>query len=383
MSGQLLHRQAFMIPGAEQISCYDVVCCNKCGFVFADNIPAQPEQNEYYAASGRHLHAFELPAGLAAAHQTFYEFIRANDAPHLQIDSGILDIGCSMGHFLDRFKQDGFADIQGLEPSVSASELARDVYGIDVTPATLEDFRPQRKFDLITLCGVMEHLVALQDTVSRMGELLEADGRLFLAVPDAGSFGSAPPREPFLEFALEHVNFFTSHSLDNLLLPYGYKPIAKASKWNSFYANSYLLALYERSSGKSAELHLDQTGRSSLTRYIALSQARMLSITTTIDELRLSAEPVAVWGAGSLTSRLCATTRLMESNVVAFIDSNEDLHGQAVLGKPVHSPAWLKNNTDLTVFVASYVYADQISIILRDEFNWRGRILTLNTKTDE
>ncbi|MDR3395077.1 MAG: methyltransferase domain-containing protein [Parasulfuritortus sp.] len=372
-----LHRQDFLVPGSGEASHYDVVVCENCGFTFADNIPAQLEQSAYYEDSERHLHAADLPAGLAEAHRTFFEFVLATH-PHLQKEAAILDVGSSMGHFLNRFKIAGFTNIQGLEPSTAASELARDTYGISVTPLALENYLPGHQFDLITLCGVLEHLVALRETVNRIDSLCAEEGFLFIAVPDAGNFGNQSPREPFLEFALEHINFFTARSLDNLLLPHGFRAVAKTSLWNDFYANHYLLALYEKHPATQKTIVPDSAGRDSLTRYIALSHARLSSIAADIDALRVSAEPIVVWGAGSLASRLCATTSLPECNVISFIDSNLQLHGRTLHGKPIRAPDWLKDKSELTVFVASYVYGDQIKKTLLDMFNWHGRIITLN-----
>jgi SAM-dependent methyltransferase len=363
------------MPGTIERNFYDVVTCENCGFAFANNIP-QPDPDAYYETSDRHLHAAALPAGLAEAHRTFFEFVLTSH-PHLHQDATILDVGSSMGHFLNRFRTAGFTNIQGLEPSSAASELARETYGISVTAATLEDFQPKQKFDLITLCGVLEHLDTLQNTASRINDLLTDDGYLFIAVPDGSSFGDAPPREPFLEFALEHINFFTAGSLDNLLLPHGFNTVASTSLWNDFYANSYLLALYQKKPGANRAILPDPTGQESLNRYIAFSNDGLSGIRKKIDALQASNEPVVIWGAGSLASRLCATTNLAECNILAFVDANSQLHGQFLLDRPIHPPTWLEQHRNTTVFITSYVYSQEISQLLIDNWQWSGQIVTM------
>ncbi|MDD5363742.1 MAG: methyltransferase domain-containing protein [Gallionellaceae bacterium] len=371
-----LHRQTFLFPGTNRTGHYDVVTCEDCGFTYASDIPSRAEQEAYYEASGRHLHAAHVPAGLAEAHRAFYDFIVANH-PNLATDSAILDIGSSMGHFLNLFKSAGYRSILGLEPSSMASTLARDTYGIEVIPATLEDFHPGRQFDLITLCGVLEHLTSLHDLVSGIGRLLPDRGYLFIAVPDAASFGEREPREPFLEFALEHINFFTDQSLDNLLRPHGFERVASLSQWNDFYANRYLLALYNHGPIERPAPVRDESGTDSVARYIDMSNARLATIAGKVDALADTGTPIVIWGAGSLASRLCATTRLPECNILAFVDVNPQLHGQTLLGRPIHPPEWLDGRREATVFIASYVYGAEIRQALADKFHWGDAIVTI------
>lgn len=372
----LLHRQAFIVPGADKIDHYDVVCCKRCGFVYADNIPSKLEQDAYYEESGRHLHAANLPPGLKAAHQAFFEFI-AVSLPRLDVGDAVLDVGSSMGHFLCLFKAAGFRDISGLEPSAAASELARETYGIDVVPAAIEDFHPGRRFELVTLCGVLEHLVSLHEMVARIEQLLAANGHLFIAVPDAASFGASEPREPFLEFALEHINFFTRQSLANLMREHGLKEVASTSQWNDFYANRYLLALYARDTASVDVLEQDESGHDSVSRYIALSNARMARVNDKINALATAAAPLIIWGAGSLASRLCATTRLASCNILGFVDGNPQLHGKTLLERPIHPPEWLEQHREATVLIASYVYGAEISKALTGRFGWRQPVITI------
>lgn len=371
---RLLHRQAFVIPGAQTLGHYNVVCCEDCGFVFADDISSQPMQDDYYESSGRHLHAAKVPAGLAEAHRAFFDFITVH-LPGLDKDAAVLDIGSSMGHFLNLFKPAGYRDLLGLEPSAAASELAREIYGIEVVPSALEGFDPGKRFDLISMCGVLEHLVALDQALERVAGLLAQDGHVFIAVPDAGSFGAQPPREPFLEFALEHINFFTRDSLDNLFGKHGLRRIAAVSQWNDFYANRYLLVLYGR--GEQRQWLADPQGAESVARYVRLSQEALSSVAQKIDALVDSGVPLIVWGAGSLAQRLYATTRLPECKLIAFVDSNPQLHGIRMLDIPIHDPVWVNGHREASILVASYVYGEEIRQRLSSDFNWKSPVILI------
>lgn len=377
-SKEFIHRQAFARPQEDTQTHYDVVACKDCGFAFADDIPSQAAQDEYYAESAHHAHAQHLPAGLAKIHREFFDFIAAS-VPLNPGTTNVLDIGSSMGHFLNLFKQADFTDIQGLDPSPGVDKLAREAYGLQVTPVPLGDFAPSRSFELVTLCGVLEHIVELQEWLDQATRLIRPGGHIFVAVPDAARFGDAPPREPFLEFAHEHINFFTPQSLRNLLMPRGLVPVREDSHWNDFYSNHYVVAVY-RYDGKpqmSNRPAVDETGLLSLKKYVADSNARQALIEQAIEPYVADGTPIAVWGTGALASRLCATTCLRKANIVSFLDSNPQVQGRSFLGRPIAAPSALDSTKAAAVLIASYVYSNEISRILREKMAWTGGIVTL------
>lgn len=374
---EFIHRQAFARPSDNLQSHYDVVACTDCGFAFADDIPNQAAQDNYYAESAHHAHAQRLPAGLTKIHRDFFEFISTSVS--LNSDASVLDVGSSMGHFLNIFKLAGFKDIQGLDPSPGVDKLARKTYDLDVSPIPLGDFTPSRSFDLVTLCGVLEHIVELEDWLAKIKKLASPGGHLFIAVPDAAHFGDTPPREPFLEFAHEHVNFFTSVSLGNLLRPLGFSLVREESQWNDFYNNHYLLAIYRYTPAdmQPSATAYDPDGVASIKRYVANSNARQSLIENLIAPYVTRRMPLAVWGTGALASRLCATTSLKSANIVTFLDSNPQLQGRSFLGRPISAPTTLKSTSAEAVLIASYVYDDEIRRILSEEMLWDKAVISL------
>jgi len=108
-----------------------------------------------------------------------------------------------------------------------------------------------------------------------------------------------------------------------------------------------------------------------------MSDSRLATISEKIDALADSATQIVVWGAGSLASRLCATTRLVECDILAFVDANPQLHGQTLLDRPIHAPEWLDAHRNATVFIASYVYGAEIRQVLADKFHWGDSIVTI------
>ncbi len=370
-----IYRQNFLFPGQAAPVHYDVVACRVCGFAFASDIPDQSSLNQFYETSEHHLHS-TLPPGLARVHGDFFSFVRQHVA--LSPDSRILDIGSGMGHFLQHFRRAGIRSLLGIEPSPAAARLADEFYGIEIQSATIDTFSPSRKFDLVTLCGVLEHIADLNACAARIAALLPEGGHVFIAVPDASTFGTSPPVEAFLEFALEHINFFSETSLDNLLGKTGLQRVASESQANDFYGNSYLLGLYRKSADIDSSIQRDENSARSIGAYVEHSRRRLQPTISRIDKLIETQEPVIVWGAGSLTSRLFCDTRLKDANIRLIVDKNKNLQGKKLLEFSIVPPESITEHPGATIFVASTSYADEITEALIEQYRWTGDIVTIS-----
>jgi SAM-dependent methyltransferase len=96
----------------------------------------------------------------------------------------------------------------GLAPAMA--ELGVDYFGIDIDPRPVEsaqargilnlrvaDFieeQPQRKYDVIFLTQVLEHIVHPRRMIERIEEALAEDGILHIDVPSQGTMAGAPSR---------------------------------------------------------------------------------------------------------------------------------------------------------------------------------------------
>ena len=84
-----------------------------------------------------------------------------------------------------------------------------------------------------------------------------------------------------------------------------------------------------------------------------------------------SGEPVILWGAGSYTQRLLATTRLGDCNVVALVDNDKKKQGLEIHAFRIESPDVLRQR-DGVILIAAAIHAEEIksgiaSLGLRNE----------------
>jgi 2-polyprenyl-3-methyl-5-hydroxy-6-metoxy-1,4-benzoquinol methylase len=96
----------------------------------------------------------------------------------------VLDVGCGSGLIGERLLARGAAEVWGIEPSSEAAQTARTrlshVLESTFPCATVEG----ETFDLVVMADVLEHLTDPWAALSHVRELLNADGHLFLSMPN-------------------------------------------------------------------------------------------------------------------------------------------------------------------------------------------------------
>jgi hypothetical protein len=140
--------------------------------------------------------------------------------------------------------------------------------------------------------------------------------------------------------------------------------------------DSYAIAGIWRKKDHRNEIKKELSGVMKIKEYIMRSYENMKSVEEKINTLLETREEVAVWGVGSLTSRLLANTNLGKANIKFFVDSNSSLHGNKIKGIEIARPESLMGKS-LTVFVSSHVYGNEIKRILMDNFHYGGRIIVI------
>jgi 2-polyprenyl-3-methyl-5-hydroxy-6-metoxy-1,4-benzoquinol methylase len=93
----------------------------------------------------------------------------------------ILDVGCGDGLFFDRLRQ--FGKVEGVEPATDFVKPSGPHKG-QITVGPFDGtFQPAKKYDLILMLDVLEHLDAPEQAMRHAISLLAADGFLVVTVP--------------------------------------------------------------------------------------------------------------------------------------------------------------------------------------------------------
>jgi 2-polyprenyl-3-methyl-5-hydroxy-6-metoxy-1,4-benzoquinol methylase len=158
----------------------------------------------------------------------------------------VLDVGCFTGVFLELLKNQKNADVYGVELQSEAVAIANQklpgrIFKTDILAG---DF-PDTKFDVITLLGVVEHVVDPISLFKRSCGFLNPGGVLMIQTPNAGSLFARllgkwwPPYAP-----VEHIHYFTKKSLIFTLRNLGFEIVYFKPHWKKLPV-SYVFQMFQ------------------------------------------------------------------------------------------------------------------------------------------
>ena len=308
---------------------YDVAVCCRCGFGYADNIPSQEEFNDYYASMSKY--EFDHKDGVVAQdYIAQYTKIADFIIPHISSpEAHILDIGCSTGALLSIFKNRGYQNLLGLDPSSNCVQVANELYDVTAVVGDISSFRAEGTFDLVILSAVLEHLVDFEYSMKKIQSLLSENGLLFIEVPDVERFHTFISA-PYQQFSVEHINYFSKDSIKNFLAAYSFNMLELKQNESSLNMtidpDLFVLARYSDSSVP-LEMSPDVISEPSLLNYVEQCAEIDEKIRAIISEKLLHLDRFIVWGAGTHTQRLIGAG-LDTSKILYIVDSNKRYTGK-------------------------------------------------------
>ncbi|MBI4356151.1 MAG: class I SAM-dependent methyltransferase [Candidatus Omnitrophica bacterium] len=156
--------------------------CRRCALLRAGDVT--PELGSDGAAT-QHFTAYDLET-YRAYYQPFREqaFRRLlSEIQALQPSGRLLDVGCGYGWLLRVAREAGY-DVLGVEPSAEVARSARQETGLPVVEGALAVLGDGERFEVITLCNVLEHLPQPRESLRQLTRLLRPDGVLAICVPN-------------------------------------------------------------------------------------------------------------------------------------------------------------------------------------------------------
>jgi SAM-dependent methyltransferase len=374
------HQSFAVVDQATPVTGYDVVVCERCGAGYADGIPDQAAFDRYYRDMSKYEYAQR--AGAESEYDSRRLTLIADViAPHLAAASvRILDVGCASGRLLANLRDRGFTSVTGLDPSPACAATAARLYGIDVRTMTLSTLAEAgERFDFVIMVGVLEHLRDLDHAFDHLRAILPLEGLLYVEVPDVATFADWP-NAPYQDFSTEHINFFSPTSLDNLMLRHGFTRVfleQNHREQSHKTVMSNISAVYRKTAASSTvEPRFDRDTAAGLERYIAGCAANDERLRASIDAVVDGKRRILVWGVGTHTSRLMATSRLAEADIVAFIESNSRYQGKTLHGRPILAPEALKDHPE-PVLISSRVFQKEIADQIRTGLGCPNELIVL------
>ena len=358
---------------------YQVARCDQCLLVFADHLPDSDDYEIYYQSLSKYdvgvMDApLVSPAALPAVALSMADRLRCDAAiallrKHTTSNAAIVDLGCGSGMLLGAIRDAGWSRLKGVDPAPRAHTQALALYGLDcVQTGTLNQATTQHDFsatDVICMMGVLEHLPRLESDLAQLVSALDVGTKILVEVPALECF-SRKAHEPFGEFSLEHIQFFSATSLATLFATLGYQPLALAIvELPAGYCDS-LMGMFVRAPNALPTEHPAMVGSMAnlLEDYLQNSEKMMTAAITRI--AADTASNLVIYGAGSHTARLLPKLPAKELNRIgAVVDGNPNLHGKRLGNFVIEAPSALAKYPAATIVVSSFRSQTSIAEMLR------------------
>ncbi len=354
---------------------YDVVACKNCGFVYSDNIPGQDEFNKYYEVMSKW--EFNYKDGVVSDdYQKYFKKIVDFLVPYLTNKNvNIMDIGCSTGCLLNMFKEKGYSNLLGVDPSSACVKTVKELYNINAVASTISNLSVDKKFDVIILSAVLEHLVDFSGSMNKIRSLLNDEGLLFVEVPDATRFDSYI-FTPFQQFSIEHIDYFSDLSLKNLLAKFGFEVIEMQKNENTVNQtiDPDIFVLSRISNKLNHKIVKDDITEKKLGDYISKCREMDVKVNKFLNETLAKNDKIIIWGVGTHTQRLVGAG-LDLSKVLYFVDSNSRYRGKKINGVEVKSPQDIKEDTP--ILVSTFSYQEEVVRQIKDVLKLRNEVIKI------
>jgi len=205
--------------------------CPNCGILTTFPLPDETSIEEHYAQGfkqGNYYRLLHWRDDYRKVYQDMAELIKKQlESRGFSLDTkSVLDIGCFTADFIEILSQYG-CDVYGLELQKEAVEIANQrlpgrVFAADI----YNNVFPEKTFDIISMTGLIEHVLEPVKLLERCFEKLKPGGIMIIQTPDSDSLLASvmgkywPPVAP-----IEHIYLFSNRGLKMILKACGFVPI--------------------------------------------------------------------------------------------------------------------------------------------------------------
>lgn len=197
---------------------YTVLECNKCSFTFIPPYFRKQVKYDNYkdekvteaVRNGNNYVKFER-------HKLRYNLIKK-----YKPNGSLFDLGAGWGHFMLTGKTLGY-EVYGIEISEQPFLYSKHDLKLPVEHIDFFKMNEDRKFDIITMWDVLEHIDKADDVIKKCARITNPNGFIVIQVPQIDSYFAKKHRDNWKMMSIDHVNYFGKKTITQLLKNNGYE----------------------------------------------------------------------------------------------------------------------------------------------------------------
>ena len=213
--------------GIEEV--WDIYLCEDCEIKQTVPLPSSKELKDlyetYYNFGGEKgtIYTSFREYFISSVLYRFWLIADGDISYHNQKGHGrLLDVGCNEGRGLKIYQQNGYT-AEGLELNETAAAEARKA-GVRIYADPLEEFKPEKVYDVVVLSNVIEHSLDPKDMLNHVNRILESGGQVWISCPNVDSW----QRKIFGRYWINwhvpfHIVHFSQKTLTNILKETGFE----------------------------------------------------------------------------------------------------------------------------------------------------------------
>lgn len=210
---------------------FNIVKCNNCGLVYINPRLDSKILNQLYNKDNKDFDDQHFKTNI-----NYYLNTKKDDEKTFEkrlkliqkykISGKLLDIGCSIGTFMDVARKKSW-EVFGIDLSKASIDYCKKELKLNAKQGKLEDMKfPSGSFDVIIMSDLLEHVPSPVSTLEEASRILKKNGLLFITTPNIGSITAKLMGTRWIHLKpREHIYYFTPKTIEKALSKIGFQLI--------------------------------------------------------------------------------------------------------------------------------------------------------------
>ena len=248
---------------------------------------------------------------------------------YMTSESMVLDIGCAMGGFLLFLKSKGINHLYGTDLTEKYVNFASKNPDLVIKIGSAEKLPfEDKKFDLILMDQVMEHLYEPRKAFQEARRVLKKGGYFCIGVPNASEYTNYYIFDFYWFIMREHIQHFDLAHLQYLAESEGFRLIEHGKSESPMMSETMILpnlnaifqyvGIVEKKDVDHSLISLQKN----IVEYVNNDFQKLNQKADLIEKLVENQQPILIWGIGREFLYMASNTRLEETNIIELIDGN-------------------------------------------------------------